>query len=114
MLPSKYSVLVLECVQGISILTRTTIVRDHKGVGCNVALIECTWVRENPKGVGISEGREQGARWGTGGVSLRATWDCGEQFLSQLGGFQVSKGEVKGKKGGTSKGRLGARGMRHV
>jgi hypothetical protein len=51
------------------------IVRDHKGMGCNVALIECTWVRENPKGVGVSEGRVQGARWGTGGVSLRATWD---------------------------------------
>jgi hypothetical protein len=50
-------------------------VRDHKGMGCNVALIKCTWVRENPKGVGISEGRVQGARWGTGGVSLQATWD---------------------------------------
>ncbi len=34
--------------------------RDHKGMGCNVALIECTWVRENPKGVGISGGRIQG------------------------------------------------------
>jgi hypothetical protein len=50
-------------------------VRDHKGMGCNVALIECTWVREDPKGVGILEGRVQGAGWGTGGVSLRATWD---------------------------------------
>jgi hypothetical protein len=36
-------------------------VRDHKGLGCNVALIECTWARENPKGVGILEGRVQGA-----------------------------------------------------
>jgi hypothetical protein len=35
-------------------------VRDHKGMGCNVALIKCTWVRENPKRVGISEGGYRG------------------------------------------------------
>jgi hypothetical protein len=46
---------------------------------------------ENPRGVGILEGRVQGARWGTRGVSLQATWDSGGRFLSQLGGFQVSR-----------------------
>jgi hypothetical protein len=51
-------------------------VRDHKGLGCNVALIKCTLGPGKPKGgIGILEGRVQGARWGTGGVSLQATWD---------------------------------------
>ncbi len=52
-----------------------TSVRDQKGLGCNVALIKTTLDSGNPRGVGISEGRVQGARWGTGGVSLQATWD---------------------------------------
>ncbi len=36
-------------------------VRDHKGMGCNVALIKCTWAQEKPKR-GWDFGRE-----GTGG-----------------------------------------------
>ncbi len=73
-------------------------VRDLKGWVCNVALIKYTLGPGNPRR-GWEFGRE-GARgqWGTKGVSLRATWDWGGRFLSQLGGFQVSKkGISKGK-----------------
>ncbi len=53
---------------------------------CDVALIEYTL------GSGeTQEGREFGregtkGQWGTKGVSLRATWDWGGRFLSQLEG----------------------------
>jgi hypothetical protein len=35
-------------------------VRDHKGKGCNVALIKCTWVRENQRGLGFWKGGYKG------------------------------------------------------
>ncbi len=55
-------------------LTAVT-VREYKGWVRNVALIKCTLGPGKPKGVGILGGRAQGARWGTRGVSLQATWD---------------------------------------
>jgi hypothetical protein len=67
----------------------------------------CIFSSGQPQGIGIHLEwgvYEQGE--GTGKISLRATWDWCGRFLSQLGGFQVSKGEEKGKKGKTSKGRL--------
>jgi hypothetical protein len=51
---------------------------------------------------------EGGGVWVKGGareVSLQATWDRGGRFLSQLGGFQVSRRGYKGEKRGTGKGR---------
>jgi hypothetical protein len=42
-----------------------------------------------------------GSRWGEMGrdgdeeISLRATWDQGGRILSQHGGFQVTKGNLK-------------------
>ncbi len=72
------------------------------GLGCNGALIKCTLGLGKPKG-GWNFGREgTGARWGTRGVSLQATWDWGGRFLSQLGGFQVSRRELA--RGNQSKG----------
>ncbi len=38
--------------------------RDHKGWVCNVALIKYTLGSGNPRGVGILEGRVQGADGG--------------------------------------------------
>jgi hypothetical protein len=37
-------------------------------------------------------------------ISLRATWDQGGRILSQLGGFQVSKGVKKGEQKGLQHG----------
>ncbi len=45
-----------------------------------------------------------GWRVGQGWVSLQATWDRGGRFLSQLGGFQVSRRGTKGKKGEVARG----------
>ncbi len=60
------------------------------------------WGSGNLKGGGFGE------RVGTGEVSLQATWDRGGRILSQLGGFQVSRRGLKGKKGeqGETKGNL--------
>ncbi len=30
--------------------------RDQEGLGCNVALIKCTWIRENTRGLGFQKG----------------------------------------------------------
>ncbi len=82
-------------------------VRDLVGRVCNVVLIKCILDLGKPKR-GWSLGREgTGARWGTRGVSLQATWDWGGWFLSQLGGFQVSRK-------GSWQGEMEARGMCHV
>jgi hypothetical protein len=43
---------------------------------------------------------------GQGRVSLQATRDQGGRFLSQLGGFQVSRRGYEGEERGSSKGRL--------
>ncbi len=51
---------------------------------------------ETQEGPGFWVGGYVGGQW-TGGVSLQATWDWGGRFLSQLGGFQVSKRGYKGK-----------------
>ncbi len=69
---------------------------------CNGAVIKCTLGLGKPKG-GWNFGREgTGARWRTRGVSLQATRDWGGRFLSQLGGFQVSRRELA--RGNQSKG----------
>ncbi len=47
-------------------------------------------------------------------VSLQATRDRGGRFLSQLGGFQVSRRGYKGEERGNWQGEVKARGMRHV
>ncbi len=31
-----------------------------KGLGCNVALIKCTWIRESPRGLGFRKGGYKG------------------------------------------------------
>jgi hypothetical protein len=48
------------------------------------------------------------------GSSSRATWERGGRFLSQLGGFQVSRRGYKGGEKGNWQGEVKARGMRHV
>ncbi len=50
---------------------------------------------------------------GVRGVSLQATRDRGGRFLSQLGGFQVSRRGQRGEKGNWQ-GEKKARGVRHV
>jgi hypothetical protein len=52
-----------------------------------------------------------GERVGKGEVSLQATWDQGGQLLSQLGGFQVSKGDQKGEQKGISKREIKSKGI---
>ncbi len=64
-------------------------VRESEGRVRNVVLIKCILDLGKPKR-GWDFGWEgAGARWGTRGVSLQATWDWGGRFLSHLGGFQV-------------------------
>jgi hypothetical protein len=50
-------------------------VREHKGWVRNVALIKCTLGPGKPKKGWNFGGDGTGARWGTRGVSLQATWD---------------------------------------
>ncbi len=50
-------------------------VREHEGWVRNVALIECTLDLGKPKRGWNFGGEGTGARWGTRGVSLQATWD---------------------------------------
>ncbi len=59
---------------------------------------------ETQEGLGFWAGGYMG-RGRNGGVSLQATWDWGGRFLSQLGGFQVSRRGYRGEKKGTGKGR---------
>jgi hypothetical protein len=51
------------------------LVREHEGWVRNVALIECTLELGKPKRGWNFGGEGTGARWGTRGVSLQATWD---------------------------------------
>jgi hypothetical protein len=53
---------------------------------CDVALIKCTLSSGKPKKGWEFGGEGAREQWGTKGVSLRATWDEGGQFLSQLEG----------------------------
>jgi hypothetical protein len=54
---------------------RVVIVREYEGWVRNVILIKCILDLGKPKR-GWNSGREgTGARWGTRGVSLQATWD---------------------------------------
>jgi hypothetical protein len=54
---------------------RAVTVREHKGWVRNVALIKCTLGPAKPKKGWNFGGEGTGARWGTRGVSLQATWD---------------------------------------
>ncbi len=65
-------------------------------------------------GSGNSEGEGWVGGLGQRRVSLQATWDRGGRFLSQLGGFQVSRRVHKGGERGIGKGRLKQGEMRHV
>jgi hypothetical protein len=57
-----------------------------EGWVCDVALIEYTLGSgEIQEGLGFWKEGTRG-QWGTKGVSLRATWDRGGRFLSQLEG----------------------------
>ncbi len=63
---------------------------------CDVVLVKGSINSGKPQGVGISEWDADGEQMGRDGndeISLRATWDQGGRILSQLGGFQVSKGD---------------------
>ncbi len=66
---------------------------------------------ENPRGAGFSDEGvyEQGE--GNGEFSLRATWEQGGRILSQLGGFQVSKGRRMGSKRNERKGEQKGKGI---
>jgi hypothetical protein len=76
---------------------------------------EVVLVRRWAVGVlGIWRGESLGEGWGKRRVSLQATWDWGGRFLSQLGGFQVSKRGYKEEERGNWQGEVKARGMRHV
>ncbi len=60
----------------------------------DVVLVRCTISLGKPRGVGNLGWGENGE----GEVSLRATWDQGGQDrITPKEGFQVSKGEWKGK-----------------
>jgi hypothetical protein len=50
-------------------------VREHEGWVRNVALIKCTLGSGKPKKGWNFGGEGTGAKWGTRGVSLQATWD---------------------------------------
>jgi hypothetical protein len=65
----------LNCKMHCSWRINDTVVRDHKGLGCNVALIKCTLGPGKPKG-GWDFGRE-GTRGQMG--------NKGSQFTSNLG-----------------------------
>ncbi len=75
---------------------------------CDVVLVKGAFTWEKTQGVGISEWETDGEQMGRDGdekISLRATWDQGGRILSQLGGFQVSKGDQEREQKGISKGR---------
>ncbi len=57
-----------------------------------------------PQGVGISGGEGPDGQRRDARVSLRATQERGGQFLSQLGGFQVSRRGQRGRKGELARG----------
>jgi hypothetical protein len=59
------------------------------------------------RGEGFGEGRGKGGQFTS---NLRPRWI----FLSQLGGFQVSRRGYKGGEKGSWQGEIKARGMRHV
>jgi hypothetical protein len=73
-------------------------------LGCNVALIKYTLGPGNPRGVGILEGRVQGANGGQRELVYEQPGTEVDEFLSQLGGFQVSRREYKEEEGENQQG----------
>jgi hypothetical protein len=80
---------------------------------CDVVLVRSTYSSGKPQGVGILEWGGNGEGMGMGRSVYEQSGTKVDRILSQQGGFQVSKGKLKGGKKELEKGKAEARGLRH-